>query len=209
MLRFGVKFERFKTAHFTKADFTMNRGLLVGALVVGLTFHSPSFAQVVGQRVRVVTDDGKMIGEVRAVNATDLTLTLGEDATRNVAFANIKDLRYADGTRTYRKAAALIGAGVGIATGIGMGILFAESCDTTDPDVAPFLDSTCRVLDHAAAVTASFLYGLGGAVAGIVVGSFIKGDRWRTIDLSSRISLAPTLRYLPGQGVVGGVRLTL
>ena len=175
---------------------------LVALAVAGILLSTAyqAHAQVVGQRVRVKERSGaKIVGIVLDKSQDALTIASKDDATHQVPYAEMQSLDASIGRRTYRKAGALVGGGTGVLLGIVGGVLVAGSCAPND---------YCAVISG---IIGSVVYGIPGALAGLVVGSFITGDRWDAVPIPGRAaSLVEPLVGVraTGQPVVG-VRLTL
>ena len=121
-----------------------------------------------GELVRVRTASGtKVIGMVSEVTDGSLGLTFPGGGSQSISFGDMESLHRSIGSRTYRKRSALIGAGAGVLTGVAAGIA-----------VGDFFGGSLGLL---AGVYYSAVFGAGGSLVGVIVGSFVKGERWQVV----------------------------
>lgn len=166
------------------------RGVLLAAGLLALAL-APAGAQafptsiVPGARVRVRVDTPpprrSVTGTVRAVAADTLMLAPEHDgAARTIPAGSIGKLELSRG-RGVSASHILIGAVAGAAVG-GVVAGSSGSCTGDDP--------WCKFWSKMAV-----LGGVGlGTVVGAGVGALIKGEKWTTLPLEQRLSIAPLPR---------------
>ena len=151
--------------------------------LISLIFSTANAQVADGELVRVRTVDGsKVLGTVSEVTSTGVSLTFPSGGSQNISYGDMESFHRSIGRRTYRKRGALIGAGAGVLLGISVGIAFGETCDDTFDDFGDF-DDTCESFGFLAGVYSSIYYGAGGALVGVIAGTFIKGERWQQISI--------------------------
>lgn len=147
-----------------------------------------------GARVRVRVDSPPpprtVTGTVRTLGADTLVLAPSDGGPpQTIPFASMRRLEVSRG-RGVVASHVLIGAVAGAAIG-GVVAGTSGSCAADDP--------WCRFWRSLAV-----LGGVGvGGVVGAGVGALIKGEKWMTVPLEHRVSIAP----LPGRGM--GVAMTV
>ena len=135
-----------------------------------------------GQRVRVTTDSGAWIGMLVQQDSTSLTLHgpgLSDSSAVTLPRDRIRRLEISAGRQSNAGKGALIGLGIGAATGLALGIGCASS------------DSLFQCTGGEV-VQATLIFGfIGGGVGGLV-GMASSSERWKLIGADAvHVSLAP------------------
>ena len=130
-----------------------------------------------GSRVRVTAPECGLSGQAatfRALRADTLVLE-----TTECPLASVTRLDVSRGQKSH----ALLGAGIGLAAGALGAVVFCEVVEKGGCELA---------YDDNATLKAALIVSAIGAVAGGIVGYFIKTDRWEEVPLERlRVSLAP------------------
>ena len=124
-----------------------------------------------------------MIGTVSEVTNDGLGISFPGGDSQSISYGEMESLHRSIGRRSYRKRSALIGAGAGVLLGISTSST-SESCDDDFVD-----DLICDSVGFLGRVFVGVALGAGGALAGVIVGSFIKGERWQEV-------------FVPGMGSI-------
>ena len=178
----------------------LQRFIVVVVMALTAIASAPLYGQGVGERLRVKTaEGGTMIGTVSSMSEDGFRLNLADGGSRSVALSDIQKLERSLGTRTHKKRGFLIGVGVGVLSAIGG---MPEEC--ADPSCNEGLAPVGRAMETGEAIAAVPVFGL----TGLVVGHFIKTERWETIpatSMSGRWQLRPMLNVAS----IGGDRRVL
>ena len=164
-------------------------------------------AQVVGDRIRVTLSSGEVVGVLTETRSAELVLERwGGDlaaaqrvdpaALLRIRRAEIQQLELHSGTRNYKW--------WGLAGGYLLGVVFVEA---TKEDV----NSNCWL--WCGWTLAGFVVGHVAPLAGFIVGSRVRGDKWESIPHASAVgpTLSPAIgvqtRGHGGSSVYMGIRV--
>ena len=148
--------------------------VLFGLLI--LIIQPISTAQIVGDRLRVTTTEGRFDGYVTAIDSTGIDLDLRNDGSHLVPHADIVLLERFMRTRSYKKEGLLIGAGVGVSAGCIPGLIVDGSCEQGVKS-----DGLCDVNGWADGRLAASIWGTGLGLSGFIIGALIRKDEWQQI----------------------------
>lgn len=138
------------------------------------------FAQDVGERVRVTTVDGRVVGQVVETDDDRFTLS-GGGSFRHI---DIIGLERSTGRGSAWKRGLVWGGAVGAVGGTVLGawassLCFIEACDDDDVSLRT-------------ALVGGVIFGAAGGVAGMGIGALLLGpERWESIPLGSDIVGSP------------------
>ncbi len=153
----------------------MRRFLLL--LLIPLSFTSLTAQDTLsaGDKVRVTTEEERVVGYLTAIEGDQLTL----DASLVLPIASVTRLEVNRGQKSMAGRGALIGAGAGAVAGgvTGLAVCAASSCGFE----ADLTGVVVVVLGAGGALL--------GAGIGALIGSGTKVDRWETVPLD-RISVS-------------------
>ncbi len=150
----------------------------------------PLWGQSVGERLRITTERGDIMGTVRVSNADGFSLKLQGGASRSITYGEILKLERSLGNRTHAKKGFLIGFGAGVLAGIALDLAAAETCDTLRVSGEVFgvsikYDRQCESFGASDVLFAVVLWGGGAGLAGLGVGSRTSTEEWETIPLGT------------------------
>ncbi len=155
--------------------------LLVVLPFVALRAQGPWPAGI-GQRVRVTTDSGAWVGTLVQHDSTSITLHgpgLSDSSAVTLPLDRVRQLEISVGRESNAGKGALIGFGVGAATGLALGI----GCASSDG----FFQCTGGEV-----VEITLLTGLMGGGAGGLLGLASSSERWEKVAaVPVHVSLAP------------------
>ena len=167
--------------------------ILMSVMVwTAIAFPAPLFGQSVGERVRVTPVASEpIIGILAAKNEGGIEILSATSMSRiHIKFDQIRQIERSLGTRTYKKRGFLIGAIPGGIFGGLVGIGLAGWC----PDLSCSEPSVGKQL--AAMVVGSIFFGVPFGLAGLAIGSMVKGEKWKTIptpSMSGRLRISPVI----------------
>ena len=162
----------------------MRRVLLLLLIPLSFTSLAAQDTLTAGDKVRVTTEEERVVGSLVSLDDNQLTLTTeARDSSLVLPLASLTKLEVSRGQKSMAGRGALIGLGAGAAVGVGTALVACAGGDcNTDGDI-----------------TGALALGLGaggalvGAGIGALIGSSIKVDRWETVPLD-RISVSLTPR---------------
>lgn len=135
-----------------------------------------------GQRVRVTTDSGAWVGTLVQHDATSITLHgpgLSDSSAVTLPLDRVRQLEISVGRQSNAGKGALIGFGVGAATGLALGI----GCASSD---SFFQCSGSQVVES------TVVFGFIGAGVGGLVGLASSSEHWEKVPAGPvHVSLAP------------------
>lgn len=178
------------------------QSLYTAALALGATvlFASSAWSQELdpGERIRVKTISavpGQVVGVVEAREADFLEVLSEQGIMTRIAWDDVSRLQVSRGYKSNAGKGALIGLGVGGATGL---ILALATCAPDEID--------CQGLEGSFGVAGAISFGAFGAGLGALIGLVAKSERWVDVPPSRwEIQVAPD----PNGGVALGVRLRM
>jgi hypothetical protein len=136
----------------------------------------------IGQRVRVTTDSGAWVGTLVQHDSTSITLHgpgLSDSAAVTLPLDRVRQLEISVGRQSNAGKGALIGFGVGAATGLALGIGCASSDSFFQCNGSQVVESTV-------------VFGFIGAGVGGLVGLASSSERWVKVTAEPvHVSLAP------------------
>ncbi len=160
----------------------MRRVLLLLLIPLSFTSLAAQDTLTAGDKVRVTTEEERVVGCLTAIEGDQLTL----DTSLVFPLASLTKLEVSRGQKSKTGTGALIGLSAGAAVGVitGLALCSSESgeCFSNGTDLT---------------ATVAVVLGVGGALGGVLIGaligSSIKVDRWETVPLD-RISVSLTPR---------------
>lgn len=162
----------------------LEQRLLLTVLFIPLSFTSLAAQDplTAGDKVRVTTEEERIVGYWISLDDNQLTLNTDRDSNLVLPLASLAKIEVSRGQKSRAGKGALIGAAVGVTAGVITGLALGGGC----------IDSSC-ISDAGAAAIVAVVFGAGGTLLGAVTGAFIKTDRWETVPLD-RISVSLTPR---------------
>ena len=143
--------------------------LALMAVATDLHAQADATALVPGTRVRVHQGAQSMTGSLLYMDSTSLALVTGRADTVTTPLALITGIDVSRGTKSRAGRGALIGVGVGAASGIIVGIAASGSDD------GDFFDFSSGAWATGIGLTGAVL----GAGIGAIIGATQHGDRWQ------------------------------
>ena len=153
----------------------MRRFLLLLLIPLSFTSLAAQDTLTAGDRVRVTTEEERVVGCLTAIEGDQLTL----DTSLVFPLASLTRLEVSRGQESKTGTGALIGLGAGAAVGVGIAL-------------AACADDKCNI-DGDITGAVALVFGAGGALVGLGIGALIgsatKVDRWEDVPLD-RISVS-------------------
>lgn len=170
----------------------MKAGLVVlaVAMLIPVVATGQSSPVSAGTRVRVTAPGKDLDQHVTTVVEIrgDSIVVLGDrNSSLPIGFADITEIEVSTGKRTHFWRGAGLGLGIGVVAGLVIGAVTHEECDP-DPLFGCFLGPETA---SESAVLGGLTLGSIGLVAGAVIGAVSRTDRWASVNLPVRASIAP------------------
>ena len=169
------------------------------AIVAFLAAITPVFAQNVGDRVRVTTGGGTVVGRVVSISGDGFDVGLGGARSGSFARDEILRLERSLGTQSAWKRGLLFGGAGGALAGFTVArTLIYATCDVVTLGTAT---EECSNDGFGVALASGAIWGGVGALLGLGVGALIRGpERWEVMATDDADIFTPIVDFRLDRG---------
>lgn len=151
-----------------------------------------------GDIVRIITvDEETVIGTVAEVTSNGVGLAFPQGGLQYFSYGDMESFHKSLGRKSYRKQFALVGTGVGALMGVALGVAVSDAVG--DSGIGFF-----------AGVAGAAAWGGMGALTGVILGSFFKGENWQEVVIPGMdpVSFEPRIGFMPQGNPVIGIQIS-